>query len=93
MAEVSSILSVESSSYKLSHGDTIRSDHSNSRQGHASLWYIERGKGKMEVSSRGALQLITLPSTDRRMKRFRKGRITTQGKRDTYANTCICVNM
>lgn len=51
----------------------IRSDRSNSRRGHTSLRDIKQGveKGKnRKVSSRGALPLITLLSTDRTIRQF-----------------------
>lgn len=52
MAALSSILSVKSSPDNVNHRDTIRSDRSNSRRGHTSLWDIERGRGKREKPNR-----------------------------------------
>lgn len=66
-------LSGKSSSNKVNHRDTIRSDRSNSRRGHTFLHDMKRGgeKGKKwKVSSRGALQLITLLNADRTIRQF-----------------------
>lgn len=93
MSEVSSLLSGKSSSAKFKHRDAIRADPSKS-QGHTCACDIKqvRGRKNRKVSSRGALQLVTLLSGDEAIRRFTQAGSPPGGRGDACADTRPCVN-
>lgn len=80
---------------KINHRDAICSDPSKSRRGHTCACDIrqvgEKGKNR-KVSSRGALQLVTLLSADEAVRRFTRAGSPPRGRGDACADTRLCIN-